>query len=213
MLYTTIPKIITFFAIRRIFWPYLYKHMQKLNTWWIIWQVTLLLIPMKFFGSQIFPFLQKWHHTYLQRAYTEAEVSLHIGYYLGFLPHLEQERTSPHPTQSIMTLFITFEPANQNILAWATLHSLVLHHCISSMLYCKPNTHFVQDPNNDYTHAYKPTLSNLLSCQLPFWSLSVFWLLNFLVFIFAQLPLVNRQHIVWTFPKKWLLSQSTLQKT
>ena len=94
----------------------------------------------------IFPFLQKWHHAYLQRAYTEAEVSLYIRYYPGFLPHLVQERMSPHPTQNIMSFFVTFAPAIQNILAWATLHSLVLHHCISSVLCYKPNTHFAQGP-------------------------------------------------------------------
>ena len=137
------------------------------------------------FWVAIFPFLQKWHHAYLQRAYTEAEVSLHIGYCLGFQTHLAQERTSLHPTQNIMTLFITFAPTNQNTLAWATLHSSVLHNYISSMLCCKPNTHFVQVPNNDYTHAYSNPLSNLSSCQSPFWSLSVFCILVFLVFIFA----------------------------
>ena len=103
--------------------------------------------------------------TYLQRAYTEAEVSLHIGYYLGFQPHLAQERTSPHPTQNIMTLNLTFAPTNQNILAWATLHFAMLHHCISSVLCCNQNTHFMQGPKNDYTHAYSHPLSNLLSSQ------------------------------------------------
>ena len=112
-----------------------------------------------------------------------------------------------------MTLFITFEPTNQNILTWVTLYFAMLHHCISSVLCCKPNTHFVQGPKNDYTHAYSHPLSNLLSSQLPFWSLSVFWLLNFLVFIFAQLPLVNRWHTIWSFTRIWLFSQSTLQKT
>ena len=148
------------------------------------------------FWVSVFPFLQKWHHAYLWRAYTEAEVSLHIGYYLGFLPHPVQERTSPHPTQNIITLNLTFMPTNQNILAWATLHFAMLHHCISSMLCCNQNTHFMQGPKNDYTHAYSHHPSNLLSSQSPIWSLSVFWLLNFLVLIFAQLPLVNWQHTI-----------------
>ena len=147
------------------------------------------------FWVALFSFLRKWHHAYLRRAYTKAEVSLHIGYYLGFLPHLAQERTIPHCIQNIMTLFITFAPAIQNILAWTALYSSV-HHCISSVLCCKPKTHFAQGPNNDYTHAYSHPLSNLISCQLPLWSLSVFWLLNFLVFIFGQSPLVNQQHTV-----------------
>ena len=49
------------------------------------------------FWVAIFPFFQKWHHTCLRRAYTEAEGSLHIGYHLGFQPHPAQERTIPHP--------------------------------------------------------------------------------------------------------------------
>ena len=68
------------------------------------------------FWVLIFSFLQKWHHAYLLRAYTKAEVSLHIGYYIGFQPHLAHERTSPHPTQNIITLTLTFVPTNQNIL-------------------------------------------------------------------------------------------------
>ena len=146
------------------------------------------------FWVSIFPFIQKWHHAYLRRAYTEAEVSLHIGYYLGFQPHPAQERTNPHPIQNILTLTLTFAPANQNILAWATLYFIILHHCIGSVLSCSQNTHFMQGPKSDYTHAYNHSLSNLLSFQLPFWSLSVFSLLNFLVFILAQLPLVNWRH-------------------
>ena len=120
-----------------------------------------------------FPFFQKWHHACLRRAYTEAEVSLYIGYYLGFLPHPAQERTITHPTQNAMTLFITFAPSYQYILAWATLYFPVLHHCISSVLCCKPNNHVVQGPKNDYTHAYSHPLSNLSPLQSPFWSLSV----------------------------------------
>ena len=132
------------------------------------------------FWVAIFPFLQKWHHAYLQRAYTEAEVSLHIGYYLGFQPHLAQERMSPHPTQNIMTLNLTFAPTNQNILAWATLHFAMLHHCISSVLCCNQNTHFMQGPKNDYTHAYSHPLSNLLSSQSP--------LLEPVSFLFTKFP-------------------------
>ena len=60
-----------------------------------------------------------------------------------------------------MSLFITFATTNQNILAWVTLHSSVLHHCISSVLCCKPNTHFAQGPNNDYKQTYSHSLSNL----------------------------------------------------
>ena len=116
----------------------------------------------------IFPFLQKWHHAYFGRAYTEAEVSLQIGYYLVFQPHPVQERMTLHPTQNIMTLTLTFAPENQNILTWATLHFAILNHCISSVLSCSQNTHFMQSPKNDYTHAYNHSLSNLLSFQLPF---------------------------------------------
>ena len=126
------------------------------------------------FWVAIFPFLQKWHHTYLRRAYTKAKVSLHIGYYLGFLPHPAQERMSSYPTKNIMTLFMTFAPENQYILAWVILHSAMLHHCISSVLCCKPNTHFMQGPKNNYRHTYSHPLSNLLSFQTPFWILSVF---------------------------------------
>ena len=148
------------------------------------------------FWVSIFLFLQKWHHAYLWRAYTEAEVSLHIGYYLGFQPHLAQERTSLHPTQNIITLTLTFANTNENILAWATLHFAILHHCISSVLCCNQNTNSMQGPKNDYTHAYNHSLSNLVSFQSPFWSLSVIFLLNLLVTILAQLPLVNRQHTI-----------------
>ena len=85
------------------------------------------------FRVSIFPFLQKWHHAYLWGAYSEAEVSHPDGYFLEFQPHPVQERMSPHPTQNIMTLNLTFVPANQNSLAWATLHFAILHHCISML--------------------------------------------------------------------------------
>ena len=152
------------------------------------------------FWVAIFPFLQKWHHTYLLRAYTKVEVSLYIGYYPRFLPHLAQEKMIPHPTQNTMTLSLTFVPSNQNILTWATLHFAMLHHCISSVLCCNQNTHFMQGSKIDYTHAYSHPLLNLLSCQTSFWSLSVFSLLHFLFFSPIQLPLVNWWHTVWTFP-------------
>ena len=115
------------------------------------------------FWVAILPFFQKWHHACLWKAYTEAEVSLHIGYYLGFLPHPVQERTIPHPTKYIMTLFIPFVPSYQYIIAWATLHFPVLHHCITSVLCCKPNNNYAQGPKNDYTHQYSHPLSNLSS--------------------------------------------------
>ena len=71
--------------------------------------------------------------------------------------------------------------------------NLSLHHCISSVLCCNQNTHFTQSPKNDYTHIYSHPLSNLLSFQSPFWSVSVFCLLNFLAFMPIQLPLANWQ--------------------
>ena len=81
----------------------------------------LISVNAKFWVA-IFPFVQKWHHVLLSGGLIlKAEVSLHIGYYLGFLSHLAQERRSPHPTQNIMTLILTFASVNQNILAWATL--------------------------------------------------------------------------------------------
>ena len=123
------------------------------------------------FWVAIFLFLQKWHHACFPRAYTEAEVSLHIRYYLGFLPHPAQEKMNPHPTQNIMTLNLSFAPENQNILTWATLHCAMLHNCFSSVLCCNQNIHFMQGPINNYTHAYSHPLSNLLSSQLPFWRL------------------------------------------
>ena len=126
---------------------------------------TLLLILTQSFGSQFFLFLQKWHHAYLQRAYTKAEVSLHIGYYLGFQPHLAQERTIPHPTQNIMTLTLTFAPDKSKHTRLGNFTLCNLHHCISSVLCCNQNTHFMQGPKNDYTHAYNHPLSNLLSFQ------------------------------------------------
>ena len=41
-----------------IFWPYLYRHTQQSNTWWRIWQETLLLIFTQIFGSQFFHFFR-----------------------------------------------------------------------------------------------------------------------------------------------------------
>ena len=111
-----------------------------------------------------------------------------------------------------MTLFITFAPATQNTLAWATLHSTMLHHFISSMLCCNQNTNFTQGPKNDYTHTYSHPLLNLLSCQSPFWSLSDFWLLNFLAFMPIQLPLANRWLTILTFSHLRLPGQSTLKE-
>ena len=112
-----------------------------------------------------------------------------------------------------MTLTLTFVPANQSILAWATLHSAILHHFISSVLSCYHNTHYVQSPKSDYTHAYNHSLSNLSSFQSLFWSSAVFYLLFFLSFIPIELPLAKWQHTIWTFTKIWLSSQSTLKKT
>ena len=57
-----------------------------------------------------------------------------------------------------MTLFITFAPLYQYILAWVTLHFPVLHHCISSVPCWKPNNHIAQGPKNDYTHTYSHPL-------------------------------------------------------
>ena len=158
------------------------------------------------FWVSIFSILQKWHHAYLLRAYTEAKLSLYIGYYLGFQPHLVQERKSPHPNQNMMTLTLTFVPTYQNILTWVTLRFAILHHCISSVLCCNQNTHFTQGPKNDYTHAHSHPLSNLLSSQSPFWSLSVFSLIILLVFIHAQLPLANQWHTIRTLTTIWLFS-------
>ena len=151
------------------------------------------------FWVSTFSILQKWHCAYLWRAYSEAEGSLPIGYYLEFQPHLAQERINPHLNQNIMTLTFTFAPANQNILAWATFHFAILHHCIFSMLSCNQNTHCAQGPKSDYTHAYIHPLSNLLSFQLPLWSLSVICLLIFLVIIPAQLSLANQRHVAGGF--------------
>ena len=148
------------------------------------------------FQVSIFPFLQKWHHAYLQRANTEAEVSLQIGYFLVFQPHPAHERMSPHPTQNIMTLTLTFAPVIQNSLAWVALHFVVLHHCISSVLSCNQNTHCAQGPKSDYTHTYNHSLSNLLSFKSLFWSSSIFTMLLFLSFIPIQLSLAKRQHII-----------------
>ena len=63
-----------------------------------------------------------------------------------------------------MTLTLTFAPVIQNMLAWATLHFAILHHCISSVLSCNQNTYCVQGPNSDYTHRLEAFLeSNLLT--------------------------------------------------
>ena len=111
-----------------------------------------------------------------------------------------------------MTLFITFSPSYQYILAWATLHFSMLHHCTSSVLCCKPNIHCAQGPNNYYTNAYSHPLSNLLSIQSPFWSLSGFLLIIFLSFLPSLSPLLNWWYTIWTFTWIGLFGQSTLQE-
>ena len=78
-----------------------------------------------------------------------------------------------------MTLFITFVPSYQYILAWATLHFPVLHHCINSVLCCKSNIHSAQGPKNDYTHAYNHPLSNLSPLQSLFLEPVSFLIINF----------------------------------
>ena len=161
---------------------------------------------MQIFGSQFLHFFRSGITSTCRGLTLRQRFSLYIGYYLGFQPHPAQERTSTHPTQNIMTLNLTFALENQNILAWATLYFAVLHHCISSVPCCNQNTHFMQGPKTDYKPIYSHPLSNLLSSLMPFWSLLVFWLLNFLVFIPAQLPLVNQWHTIGTFTRIWLLS-------
>ena len=88
----------------------------------------------------------------------------------------------------------------------------MLHHCISSVLCCKPNIHVVQSPKSDYTHAYSHPLSNLSPLQSPFWSLPVFWLLIFLTFTPIQAPLLNWWYTIWNFTCIDLFGQSTLQE-
>ena len=78
-----------------------------------------------------------------------------------------------------MTLFITFAPSYQYILAWATLHFPVLHHCISSVLCCKPNNHCAQGPKNDYTHAYIHPLSKPFITPITFLEPVSFLVINF----------------------------------
>ena len=107
---------------------------------------------------------------------------------------------------------MTFAPANQNILAWATLRISVLHHRISSVLCCNQNTNVMLGPKNDYINAYSHPLSNLSSCQWPLWSMSVFWLLNFLTFMPIQLPLANRRLNIWIFTWICLFGQSILKE-
>ena len=102
-----------------------------------------------------------------------------LGTTSGFNLHPVQERTSPHPTQNIMTLTLTFAPKNQNILAWATLHFAILHHCINSVLSCSQNTHFTQGPKSDYTHAYNHSLFKPLVMPIAFLEPVSFFLINF----------------------------------
>ena len=89
----------------------------------------------------------------------------------------------------------------------------MLHHCISSMLSCNQNSHCVQGPKSDYTHAYNHPLLNLSYYQAPLWSFSVFSLLLFLFFIPLQLFLAKQWHTIGTFRKLWLPCQNTLQIT
>ena len=129
---------------------------------------------MQYFGSQFFHFFRSGITTTCGGLTLRQRFPYILGTTSGFYLTQCTRETIPHPIQNIITLFMAFVPANQNILPWATLHFTMLHHCISSVLCCKPNTHFMQGPKNDYTHAYSHPLSNLLSFQSPFWSLSVF---------------------------------------
>ena len=86
------------------------------------------------FQVSIFLLLQKWHNAYLRRAYTEAEVSLQIGYFLMYQPHLAQEKTSTHPNQNIMTLNLTFLPANQKTYSLGRLYTLQF--CTTALAVC-----------------------------------------------------------------------------
>ena len=104
-------------------------------------------------------------------------------------------------------------PANQNIIAWVTLHFAILRHCIGSVFSCNQNTHCVQGPKSCYTHVYNHSLLNLLLLKSPFWSSLVFSMRLFLSFIPIQLPLANQWHTIGTFTQIWLSSQSTLKKT
>ena len=78
-----------------------------------------------------------------------------------------------------MTYFITFSPSYQYILSWETLHFPVLHHCIGSVLCCKPNIHSAQGPKNDYTHAYGHPLSNSFTTSIAFLEPVSFLIINF----------------------------------
>ena len=117
------------------------------------------------------------------------------------------------PYSKHIDLFLTFTPANQNILAWASLHFSMLQHCISSMLWCNQNARYMQGPKNNYTHAYSHPQSNLLSSQSFFCSFLVFSLLQFLSFMPIQLPLANWWLTIWRSFQMWLSNQSNLKKT
>ena len=54
----SIPKIINFFACRRIFWTYYNRYTQHSNAWQRIRQVILLLTLIQSFGSQLFHFFR-----------------------------------------------------------------------------------------------------------------------------------------------------------
>ena len=85
------------------------------------------------FQVSIFPFLQKWYHAYLWRAYAKAEVSLQIGYFLMFQPHPAQERMSPHPNKNIMTLTLTFMP---QIKTYSLGQLYTLQFCTNAIAVC-----------------------------------------------------------------------------
>ena len=111
-------------------------------------------------------------------------------------PGARKNESTPYLTHNDPFYFFCTHNSEHTCMGDWTRFSAAPLHCISSMLFCKPNNHFAQGPKNDYTHAYSHALSNLSSLQSPFWSLSVFLLRHFLFFTPTQLPLLNWRHFI-----------------
>ena len=153
-----------------------------------------------------------------ERAYTEAEISLHIGYYLGFQPHPGTRKDKSTPYSKHKDPFYYFCAQKIKTYSLGQLYTLaMLHHCISSVLCCKPKHSLcTQIPKNDYRHACSHPLSNLfimpnrLSGACQFFVYSIFLVFHLCI----QLPLIRSAAILYELsPEYASLAKALYKKT
>ena len=117
-------------------------------------RLTLLVTLTQSFRSQFFFFFRSGTMPTCGGLTLSQRFPIQMGTSLSF----NLTWMSPHTTQNIITLTLTFAPANKNSLAWVTLHFAILHHCINSVFSCNQNTHCLQGPKSDYTHVHNHPL-------------------------------------------------------